>query len=118
SINDRDSIRLKSREFGYLNWDDKLTLEFNGSRPAVNAVEIVPVQDVTVVFLAGNSTVVDQELEPWAAWGQMIPKFFTQDVVIANFAESGETLKSFEAERRLEKISGLMKKGDYLFIEF
>lgn len=117
-INQKDSIRLKSREIGYLNWDDKLTLEFNGAKPVVNGIEITKVNDAVVVYLAGNSTVVDQEKEPWAAWGQMIPRFFKPQVVVANFAESGEALKSFEGERRLEKVESLMKQGDYLFIEF
>lgn len=117
-INQKDSIRLKSREKEYLNWDNKLTLEFNDARPCVNAIEITKVNDAVVMFLAGNSTVVDQEKEPWAAWGQMIPRFFKQDVVVANYAESGEALKSFESEKRLDKISSLMKQGDYLFIEF
>lgn len=114
-----DSIRLKSREYKYLNWDGQLTLEFNGLQPCVQGIEIEPVPAQTpVLFLAGNSTVVDQEKEPWAAWGQMIPRFFKPDIVVANFAESGETLKSFERERRLEKVMSLMKPGDYLFIEF
>lgn len=111
-------IILKPREKDYLNWDDKLSLEFNGKRPCVAALEITKVEDVTTLYLAGNSTVVDQEYEPWAAWGQMIPRFFNQEVVIANYAESGEALKSFVAERRLEKIMSVIKPGDYLFIEF
>ncbi|MCW3093953.1 MAG: SusC/RagA family TonB-linked outer membrane protein [Ferruginibacter sp.] len=71
------------------------------------------------IFLAGNSTVVDQDREPWAAWGQMIPAFFKPGkVAVANYAESGETLKGFKAEKRLEKIWSMAKPGDYLFIEF
>jgi lysophospholipase L1-like esterase len=96
-----------------------LTLEFNDSLPKVGAVEITPNKKATTVFLAGNSTVVDQDREPWAAWGQMIPRFFEPgQVAIANYAESGETLKAFARERRLEKIFSLAKPGDYLFIEF
>lgn len=117
-INEKDSIRLKPRERAYLNWDNKLTLEFNNAAPAVNCIEITKMDDAIVMFLAGNSTVVDQEKEPWAAWGQMIPNFFKPEVVVANYAESGESLRSFMAERRLDKILSLMKKGDYVFIEF
>ncbi len=117
-INDTAVIRLKPREFGYLNWDDKLTLEFNNSKPCINSVEIRKTVSVVTVFLAGNSTVTDQAKEPWAAWGQMIPRFFNADVVVANLAESGEALKSFVAENRLMKIMSLIRPGDYLFIEF
>lgn len=114
-----NNVRLKSREKAYLHWDDKLTLEFNNAAPKVCGVEITPAADIPTVFLAGNSTVVDQSEEPWASWGQMIPAFFQPGkVAVANYAESGETLKAFKGERRLEKIWSLAKQGDYLFIEF
>ncbi|HET7897947.1 MAG TPA: rhamnogalacturonan acetylesterase, partial [Flavisolibacter sp.] len=107
------------REIGYLHWDDKLTLEFNNTAPKVCAVEITKAENLPTVFLAGNSTVVDQAEEPWAAWGQMIPAFFQPGkVAIANYAESGETLKAFKGERRLQKVWSMAKPGDYLFIEF
>ncbi len=112
-------VRLKEREIGYFHWDNKLTIEFNGPAPKICAVEISPNTTATTVFLAGNSTVVDQDKEPWAAWGQMIPRFFqAKKVAVANYAESGEALNSFRSARRLEKILSLMKKGDYLFVEF
>ncbi|TMI64537.1 MAG: rhamnogalacturonan acetylesterase [Bacteroidetes bacterium] len=112
-------IRLKDREVGYLHWDNLLTLEFNGANPKICAVEITPNKTAPTIFLAGNSTVVDQDREPWAAWGQMIPSFFEgKKIAVANYAESGEALNSFISARRLEKILSLMKAGDYLFIEF
>jgi lysophospholipase L1-like esterase len=112
-------VRLKPREINYLHWDNKLTLEFNDAQPKIQSLQIVPATDVTTVFLAGNSTVVDQAEEPYAAWGQMLPAFFQPEkVVIANYAESGEALNSFMSARRLEKVLSLMKPGDYLFIEF
>ena len=112
-------VKLKSREFDYLHWDDKLTIEFNNDMPKVCAVEISPVKNIPTIFLAGNSTVVDQSSEPWAAWGQMIPAFFQpRKIAVGNYAESGETLKAFKNERRLEKIWSMAKPGDYLFIEF
>jgi lysophospholipase L1-like esterase len=114
-------VRLKDRELGILNWDHKLTLEFNGDHPSVRSIDIEPIgikTDEPVVYLAGDSTVVDQYYEPWAAWGQMLPRFFLPGIVIANHAESGETTKSFVAEKRLAKIMTTMKPGDYLFIQF
>jgi lysophospholipase L1-like esterase len=117
-ITDSTSIRLKPRELNYLNWDKKLTLEFGDKRPCVAGIEIYRLEKSPVIFLAGNSTVTDQENEPWASWGQMFPRFLKPGVVVANFAESGEALRSFKGARRLEKILSLMKEGDYLFIEF
>jgi lysophospholipase L1-like esterase len=117
NIDVNKKVALKPRENNKLDWDDKLTLEFN-EHPCVAAIEITPVEDQITVFLAGNSTVVNQDDEPWAAWGQMIPYFFKPGVAIANHAESGLTLGSFLGSHRLEKIVSVMKKGDYLFIEF
>jgi lysophospholipase L1-like esterase len=112
-------VRLKPREISYLHWDQLLTLEFNNYAPKICAVEITPNTTATTIFLAGNSTVVDQDREPWAAWGQMIPAFFKPGkIAIANYAESGETLRAFKNEQRLQKIFSLAKPGDYLFIEF
>jgi lysophospholipase L1-like esterase len=111
-------VKLKPRELGILNWDHKLTLEFNGDHPSVRSINIEPIPNEPVVYLAGDSTVVDQYYEPWAAWGQMLPRFFLPGIVIANHAESGETTKSFVGEHRLAKIMTTMKPGDYLFIQF
>jgi lysophospholipase L1-like esterase len=96
-----------------------LTIEFNDSVPKVAAIEILPNKKATTIFLAGNSTVVDQDREPWAAWGQMFPRFLVPSkVAVANYAESGETLLAFKGEGRLQKIWSLAQPGDYLFIEF
>ena len=117
NINNGQVVGLKPRELTKLDWDDKLTLEFD-QETALSSLEITKVDDQITVFLAGNSTVVNQEDEPWASWGQMIPRFFQPGVAIANHAESGLTLGSFLGSRRLSKILSVMKPGDYLFIEF
>ncbi len=111
-------VRLKPREIGALDWDEKLTLEFNGENPGVRSIKIRPVPDLPTVYLAGDSTMVDQDKEPWAAWGQMLPVFFGPKVVIANEAESGETIRSFTGERRFDKIMSTIKPGDTLMIQF
>lgn len=112
------SVHLKPREVGALDWDDKLTLEFNGDHPSVRKVTLERVTDVPTVYLAGDSTVVDQDKEPWAGWGQILPRFFGPEVSIANHAESGETIRSFELERRWEKIFSTLRTGDFLLIQF
>ena len=117
-INDEEQIKLKERELNYLNWDNKLTLEFNGEHPCVAAIEIKKADHLPTIFLAGNSTVTDQENEPWASWGQMFPNFLKSEIVVANYAESGETLLAFKREKRLQKILSQMKADDYLFMEF
>jgi lysophospholipase L1-like esterase len=99
-------------------WDDLLTLEFNGKQPGVASVEIKPAKDAITLFIAGDSTVTDQPREPWAGWGQILPRFFQQGVAISNQSWSGLTLNSFKSQKRLDKILSMMKPGDYLFIQF
>lgn len=110
-ISDKESVRIKPREKTKLNWDDKLTLEFNGDAPVCQSISIEPADpSVITVFLCGNSTVVDQDNEPWASWGQMIPHFFGTDVCIANYAESGESANTFIGAKRLAKALSQIKK--------
>ena len=111
-------VSLKPRELDYLNWDNLLTLEFNGPAPAVKSIRIEPDTTATTIFLCGNSTVVDQELEPWASWGQMIPRWFTDKVAISNHAESGLTVRTFLNGHRLDKVLSMAKAGDYVVCEF
>ena len=98
-------------------WDDAITLEFNGSHPAVRSVTIESAQ-VPTVFILGDSTVCDQPVEPYNSWGQMITRFFDDGVAIANHAESGETYRDSIGRRRLDKIISVMKPGDWLFMQF
>jgi lysophospholipase L1-like esterase len=117
-IDDKSRVRIKEREKDYLAWDDKLTLEFNGDAPAVKSIHIERDDQCTTIYLCGNSTVVDQNNEPWASWGQMITRWFGPEVAVSNHAESGLTARTFIAAGRLDKILTTLKKGDYVFVEF
>ena len=110
-------VRLKSRELGNLDWDPKLTLEFNGTNPSLRSITIEPITE-PVIYLAGDSTMVDQDVEPWTSWGQILPRFFLPGVVVANHAESGESSASFVGEQRFAKIMSLIKPGDWFFVQF
>lgn len=117
-IDDKERVKLKAREKGCINWDDKLTLEFNGAAPRVSYIEIEPAPEVPTVFLCGNSTVVDNQAEPYTGWGQMLPQFFNDSVAVANYAESGLTASVFLSQGRLRKALTQMKPGDYVVVEF
>ena len=117
-IGDGRTVKLKPREVGYMNWDDSLNISFCGPSPAVQRIRIEPDRDATTLFLCGNSTVVDQENEPWASWGQMITRWFDDRVVVANYAESGLSATVFLAQLRLDKILSQLKPGDYVAVEF
>ena len=116
-----NKVRLKSREYGNLNWDNKLTVEFDGTNPSFRSIEITPLVGAKaepVVYLAGDSTMVDQDIDPAASWGQQLPRFFLPGIVIANEAESGETSASFQGELRFAKVMSIIKPGDYFFMQF
>lgn len=111
-------VERKPREEYKLDWDQKITFEFTDKRPCINSIEISRNIDAPTIFLAGNSTVVDQDDDPWASWGQMLPRFLQAGIAVSNQAESGLSLGSFLSSNRLKKIMSMMKAGDYLFIEF
>ena len=117
-ISDRESVKIKDRERTKLNWDNLLTFEVNGDRPAVQQIIVERDTVAPTVFLCGNSTVVDQDDEPWASWGQMITRWFTDSVCFCNLAESGETASTFIGAGRLKKALSMMKPGDYIIMEF
>lgn len=118
-IKDGNDIKnIKGGSRNKLNWDNKLTLEFNGDAPQLAYLEIEKVDDVPTVFLTGDSTVTDYDVEPYASWGQMIPRFFDDRISFANYAESGARLDTFKERGRLEKIISEVKPGDWVFIEF
>jgi lysophospholipase L1-like esterase len=116
--NTGETVKRKPRELNKLNWDEKLTFEFTDRHPCICALEITKNDKATTIFLAGNSTVVDQDDDPWASWGQMLPRFLKQGVAVSNQAESGLSLGSFLSSNRLKQVLNMMKSGDYLFIEF
>jgi len=100
--------------------DGRLELAFSGPAPRVNALEISAAPHAINLYLAGDSTVTDQPEEgfPYAGWGQMLPRLLKHDVIVANYAESGRSSKSFIAEGRLDAILRETKANDYLFIQF
>jgi hypothetical protein len=112
-------VRLKDREKAgeAWAWDDKLTIEFTDTRPAVCAVEIEKAGDLPTIFIAGDSTSTDQPGEPHSSWGQSLPRFFRPEIGVANHGESGESLRSFIGELRLAKVMSVIRPGDYLLIQ-
>ncbi|MCC3379168.1 rhamnogalacturonan acetylesterase [Paenibacillus farraposensis] len=98
----------------------RLRLAVSGTAPRLNALEIKPAPQTLRLFLAGDSTVTDQDASgyPYTGWGQALPALFKHDVCVDNHAVSGRSSKSFVDEGRLDVILGEMKAGDFLFIQF
>lgn len=112
-------VKLKEREIASeaWAWDRRLTLEINGSPPALTHLRIEPAK-VPTVYLLGDSTVADQSAEPYASWGQMLTALFKPTVAVANHAQSGETLRDSLNRRRLDKILSTLKPGDTVLLQF
>ena len=112
-------VRLKPRETTSeaWAWDDRITLEFTDEHPGVKSVEIEKDDKVPTLYIAGDSTSTDQPIEPYNSWGQMLTRFFKPEIAIANWGESGESLRGYIAERRFDKLMSAIKRGDWLFIQ-
>ncbi|UJF31548.1 GDSL-type esterase/lipase family protein [Paenibacillus hexagrammi] len=105
--------------------DGQLNLQFSGTAPKINAIVITKLPERQAgekpdVYIAGDSTVqtYDPYWRPQAGWGQMIPKFFTDDVHFLNKAIGGRSSKSFIVEGRLDEILREIKPGDYFLVQF
>ncbi len=99
-------------------WDEKLTLEFNGARPRLTALEIVKDDRVPTIFMAGDSTVGDPRRGPGGNWPTQLCQFLKPEVAVCNSAEGGETSKSFITGQRLDKVLSQMKAGDFFLVQF
>lgn len=73
-----------------------------------------------VVYLAGDSTVMSYGSGnfPQQGWGGRLHDYFTSGVSFSNRAIGGRSSKSFVDEGRLASILGVIKPGDYLFVQF
>jgi len=72
------------------------------------------------IYLIGDSTMADKPLDdnPERGWGQLIPNFFSDDVIIENHARNGRSTKSFIDQGLWKTIFEKIKPGDYVFIQF
>jgi lysophospholipase L1-like esterase len=109
-------VSLKPREIGSASWDEQLTVEVTA--PAVlRRIRAEPVE-LPTLYLAGDSTVTDQPAAPSASWGQLLTRYFRDDIAVANHAESGESLKSFVTGLRFDKLLSRLRAGDWVMIQF
>ncbi|MDB5112060.1 MAG: rhamnogalacturonan acetylesterase [Mucilaginibacter sp.] len=80
---------------------------------------VIQHQKITI-YLAGDSTMADKEIKayPETGWGMPFHAFFDTTVTVINKAKNGRSTKSFIAEGLWKSISGNLKEGDYVFIQF
>ncbi len=88
--------------------------------PALLLMFSCSAQQITV-YTIGDSTMATKpnpEENPERGWGQILPNFFTSDVVIDNRAVNGRSTRSFIAEKRWDSVLKTLKKDDFVFIQF
>ncbi|QKS45224.1 G-D-S-L family lipolytic protein [Paenibacillus cellulosilyticus] len=112
-------------EFAIALVDGQLNFNFSGTAAKINSIVITRQADrqpgeIPTVYIAGDSTVqtYDPYWEPQAGWGQMLSKFFNNDVSFNNQAIGGRSTKNFIAEGRLDDILRALKPGDYFLVQF
>lgn len=73
------------------------------------------------IYGIGDSTMANKvkpDENPERGWGQMLPLFFNDNIIIDNRAVNGRSTKSFIDEKRWDAIYKILKPGDYVFIQF
>jgi lysophospholipase L1-like esterase len=105
--------------------EHKLQLQFEGSPIKLRSIEIIRQQEkeasaIPTIYIASDSTVQSykQDKMPQGGWGQMLPNYFSEDVLIKNKAIGGRSSKSFIAEGRFDEILNEIKPKDYLLIQW
>ncbi|GAA2976407.1 fibronectin type 3 domain-containing protein [Microbacterium terrae] len=106
--------------------DGTLTLQFAGDAASVNAVTITRLPErvagaITTAYITGDSTVQTYDATayaPQAGWGQMIDRFFADDIAFANHAIGGRSSKNFITQGRLDEVLRAIRPDDYLFVQF
>ncbi len=86
------------------------------------------------IFMAGDSTMADKTLYrstadpktgemvpdtwPERGWGQLLPDFFGNDIVIDNRAKNGRSTRTFISEGLWDQLISDVQPGDYVVIQF
>lgn len=73
------------------------------------------------VHLVGDSTMAERTnlaATPERGWGQMLQRFFDDEVLVHNHAVNGRSTKSFIDEGKWSAVLSELQPGDYVFIEF
>lgn len=81
---------------------------------------ILPSHKKTRIFMAGDSTMKPYNIHntPQRGWGQVLYRFFNNNVEIINKARGGRSTKSFIKQGLWQSIVDSLQPGDWVFIEF
>ena len=72
------------------------------------------------IYIASDSTAqnYNSSAYPMTGWGQKLGGWMDSSTTIANHAIGGRSSRSFIEQGRLDTILGLIKAGDYLYVQF
>jgi len=83
---------------------------------------VFSVDKTITIFIVGDSTAANKDTSGGKlerGWGQLFQNYFNKNfVVVDNHALNGRSSKSFIDEGQWAKVTKLMKKGDYVLIQF
>jgi lysophospholipase L1-like esterase len=90
-----------------------------GGSPQLQSIGYALATNPFAIYVAGDSTVCDQSSTDYGGWAQQLPQFFDFPVVIANYADSGESSASFLGNGNLfGAITSRLKANDWVLIQF
>jgi lysophospholipase L1-like esterase len=111
SVNVRDEIHDD-----YTFPGKQLDVTISGDAPALRGLGYVAAE-IPTLYVAGDSTVCDSNpVRPERGWAQEFSMFLRAGLAVANYADAGDTAGSLYT--KFAKRGGVLKKGDYLFIQF
>ncbi|MFE3514382.1 rhamnogalacturonan acetylesterase [Streptomyces sp. NPDC059166] len=94
-----------------------LDLAFGGAAPQLASLRVERVR-TSQILLAGDSTVCDQASAPYTGWGQQLPQYLTDQVSVANYADSGESSQTFRDDPALfPALRRHIRPGDLVLVQ-
>jgi DNA sulfur modification protein DndE len=82
---------------------------------------VAPQRATIAVHMIGDSTMAEKpnpDTNPERGWGQLLPRFFDDQVVVRNHAVNGRSTKSFVDEGKWGAVAAELHAGDYVLIQF
>ncbi len=98
--------------------DKVLDVLITGDAPALHGIGYAAA-NIPTLFVVGDSTVCDwsPDTHSQRGWAQEFSIYLKPGLAVANYADSGDTASSLYP-KFTSRMGGMMKKGDYLFIQF
>ncbi|MGF7139659.1 rhamnogalacturonan acetylesterase [Roseimarinus sediminis] len=77
-------------------------------------------EQTPTLFMIGDSTMASKPdlTFPERGWGQLLPQYFEEDLLIDNHAKNGRSTRSFIYESRWDTVHSKIQAGDFVVIQF